>query len=40
MIQETKRTGWSGLGVLAVQLPGLPLLAFLLLYSIANRSGI
>ena len=38
MIQETRRTGWSGLGVLAVHLPGLPLLAFLLLYSIANRS--
>ena len=38
MIQETKRTGWPGLGVLAAHLVGLPLLAFLLLYSIANRS--
>ena len=38
MIQETKRTGWSGLGFLFGHLIGLPLLAFLLLYSISNRS--
>ena len=38
MIQETKRSGWSGLGILAAHLVGLPLVAFLLLYSISNRN--
>ena len=38
MIQETKRSGWPGLGVLTAHLVGLPLLAFLLLNNIANRS--
>ncbi len=38
MIQETKRNGWSGLGILAAHLVGLPLLGYLLLRSIADRS--
>ena len=38
MIQETKRTGWSGLGFLFAHLVGLPLLVYFLLFSINERS--
>jgi regulator of protease activity HflC (stomatin/prohibitin superfamily) len=38
MIQETQRTGWSGLGILFAHIVGLPLLVYALLYSINERS--